>query len=92
MKITHQIVDLLLARDPRSDGTVLCRQEGTRVQAEAQLRIRDPEAAIDRNDVKARLPRRPREAIDGARRYTPGPFQQLVHQIPVGAQSIGVGV
>jgi hypothetical protein len=25
-------------------------------------------------------------------RYTPGPFQQLVHQIPVGAQSIEVGV
>ena len=62
------------------------------MQVEAQLRIDDPEASVDRNDVKARRTRRPREAIDGAGRHAPGPFQHLVHQIPVGAKSIEVGV
>ena len=36
------------------------------MQVEAQLRIDDPEASVDRNDVKACRTRRPREAIDGA--------------------------
>ena len=62
------------------------------MQVEAQFRIDDPEASIDRNDVKARRTRGPREAIDGATRHTPGPFQQVVRQIPVGAQGIEVGV
>ncbi len=62
------------------------------MQVEAQLRIYDPEAAIDRNDVKASRTRRAREAIDGAARHAPGPFQQVVHQIPVGAKSIEVRV
>ena len=62
------------------------------MQVEAQVRIDDPEATVDRNDVKARRMRRPREAIDGALRYAPGAFQHLVHQIPVGAKGIEVGV
>ena len=62
------------------------------MQVEAQLRIDDPEPSVDRNDVKARRMRRPREAIDGAGRHATGTFQHLVHQIPVGAKGIEVGV
>ncbi len=62
------------------------------MQVEAQLWIDDPEASVDRNDVKALRARRPREAIDGAVRHAPGPFQHLVHQIPVGAKGIEVGM
>jgi hypothetical protein len=62
------------------------------VQVEAQLRIDDPEASIDRNHVKACRTRRPREAVDGSVWHTPGPFQHLVRQIPVGIQSIEVRV
>jgi hypothetical protein len=90
VKITHHIVDLLPGCDARGDGTFPRRQQGGRVQVEAQLRIDNPEASVDRNDVKARRVRRPREAIDGAVRHAPGPFQHLVHQIPVGAKSIEV--
>ena len=92
MKITYQIVDLLPGSDARCDGTFPRRQQGGRVQAEAQLRIQDPEASINRNDVKARRTRRPRKAVDGVVRHTPGPFHQLVHEIPVGAKSIEVGM
>ena len=92
MKITHQLIDLLPCRDPRRDGAVLCRQQGARVQAKTQFRMGNSEAALDRNDVKARFTGRPREAIDGAGRYTPGPFQQLVRQIPVSVQGIDVRV
>jgi hypothetical protein len=41
------------------------------VQVKAELRIGDPEAAIDPDDVKARRTRRARQAIDGAVRYAP---------------------
>jgi hypothetical protein len=64
-KITGQIVDLPPGGDARGDGTFPRGQQGGRVQAEAQLRIHDREAAIGRNDLKARRPRRLREAIDG---------------------------
>ena len=50
---------------PEATARSLSRQQGGRVQAEAQLRIHDREAAIGRNDLKARRPRRLREAIDG---------------------------
>jgi len=60
------------------------------VQVEAELRIDDPEASVDRDDIKARRMRRPREAIDCAARHAPGPFQHLVNQIPVSAKSIEV--
>ena len=89
-EITHQIVDLLPGCDARGDGTFPRRQQGGRVQIEAQRRIDDPEASVYRNDVKARRMRRPREAIDGAARHAPGPFQHLVNQIPVSAKSIEV--
>ena len=91
-KITYQGVDLLRIRDPRGDGTFPRRQQGGRVQVEAQFRTYGREAAIGSNDFQARRPRRLREVVDGGVRYTRGPFQQLVHQIPIRAQSIVVGV
>ena len=41
------------------------------MQVEAQPWIYDSEAAIDRNDVKARRTRRPRKTIDSVVRYAP---------------------
>ena len=62
------------------------------MQVEAHLRIHDREAAVDVDHVKACRTRRPRKAIDGGMRHTPGPFQHLVGQIPVGTQSVEVGM
>ncbi len=62
------------------------------MQVEGELRIHDREAPVHGDDLQARRTRSPGQAIDVVVWHTPGPFDHLVQEIPVGAESVELGV